>query len=201
MMRHAIVVAGLGLVVASSSLGGQASASAVTAFGTSTTSATSATAAAAAPCSAYKAPGRVQTARGQSTASVRTARAILVDTVTCDRRDLARRATRDRTHLSFGMVTPTEAFALPDRDARYSKLARALTGTKPSYERATKSYIWPRVAGSQGYRDPAAWREAVRAGVITERESRVMQSQGIGYTGWRISVKSNGTWAQFIAGD
>lgn len=152
-------------------------------------------------CSAKGLPGRVQVVRGQSAVNRRVARTIFAQAVRCDSAALVKRATKDKTRLSFGLVTPKEYFALPDQEQRYAALARALASTQPAYEKQSRSYVWPRVSLGGKHDTPAAWREVVRAGLLTQKEADQMRREGIGYYGYRVAVSDKGQWQSFIAGD
>lgn len=152
-------------------------------------------------CTGENRPGRLVTVRGMPTATRTTARALIGAAVRCQSRELARRAERDRTRLSFGIVTPREFFALPEKETKYRYLVDALVKSRPGYEKLSGYYVWPRVSTAQGARDPKAWDEAVSAGLLTRAQARNMRAQGSGYLGWRVLIDADGGWGAFIAGD
>ncbi len=135
---------------------------------------------------------------GASAAAAATANALRQAAISCDTAALVARAEKDQTELSFGELTPAEAFALPETDDRYAGIAHVLSSAPGTWEGVT---IWPRVASPAAYADPAAWTEAVAAGAITAEESRMMQEQGSGYYGWRIGITDAGVWQYNVAAD
>ena len=135
---------------------------------------------------------------GASAAAAATANALRQAALTCDTVTLVARAKKDQTELSFGELTPDEAFALPETAARYAGIVQVLASAPGTWEGVT---IWPRVASPSSYADPAAWTEAVAAGAITAEESRMMQEQGSGYYGWRVGITEAGVWQYNIAAD
>lgn len=152
-------------------------------------------------CSGAKRPGRVVVVRGMPTTTRTTARALLGSGVRCDARALTKRAERDETRLSFGIVTAEEFFALPEKETKYRYLVDALAKARPGYDKLSRDYVWPRVAAGDGYQDPAAWDEAVAAGLLTKDQAAAMRRNGSGYLGWRIGISDRGEWHFFIAGD
>lgn len=152
-------------------------------------------------CTGENRPGRLVTVRGMPTATRTTARALIGAAVRCQSRELARRAERDSTRLSFGIVTPREFFALPEKEVKYRYLVDALVKSRPAYEKLSGYYVWPRVSTAQGARDPKAWDEAVSAGLLTRAQARDMRAQGTGYLGWRVLIDADGGWGAFIGGD
>ncbi len=120
----------------------------------------------------------------------------------CDAKTLTAIAAKDRTSLSFGLVSPAQAFAVPDDDGRYKALVLMLTRTRPVADRAFRprtAYVWPRV--SRGDNDRAAWAETVSAGLLTAKEAAQMRRMGSGYMGWRTGIDARGKWLFDIAGD
>lgn len=152
-------------------------------------------------CTGENRPGRLVTVRGMPTATRTTARAVLAAAVRCQSRELARRAEHDGTRLSFGIVTPREFFALPEKETKYRYLVDALVKSRPGYEKLSGYYVWPRVSTARGARDPKAWDEAVSAGLLTRAQARDMRAQGSGYLGWRVLIDADGGWGAFIGGD
>lgn len=131
-----------------------------------------------------------------------TAMTILRAAVTCDAKTLTAIARKDHTSLSFGLVSPAQAFAVPDDDGRYKALVLMLTRTRPVADRAYRArtaYVWPRV--SRGDNDRAAWAETVSAGLLTAKEAAQMRRMGSGYMGWRTGIDVRGRWLFDIAGD
>lgn len=156
---------------------------------------------AAARCSAKGLPGRVQGSQRLTVRARATATAIFRQAVHCDAASLTRRASRDKTRLSFGVVTPRDYFALPDQENRYADLVRAMSRTQPAYEKHSRSYVWPRLATGAHDADPAAWAEVVRAGLLTQKQADAMRRAGSGYMGYRVAISTTGTWSSFVAGD
>lgn len=121
----------------------------------------------------------------------------------CDKTTLVQLATRDKTSLSFGLTTPSQAFVLPQNsDKRYVNLARVL-GMKPVLETLNghTTAVWPRVHTQAGSQEPAAWQEAVDAGLLTKAQADQMRKEGSGYMGWRVGITSSGAWQYYLAGD
>ncbi|WP_068402724.1 hypothetical protein [Kribbia dieselivorans] len=135
--------------------------------------------------------------------AVHTARRLQTDAKDCDKRALVWRATKDRTHLSYGFQTPAQAFAIPDRqERRYWYLAKALTIKPGTSKTEFATYkVWPRVATRLHANKDAAWQELVTSGMYSQREVNAMRRSGIGYTGWRVGVSAGGRWVFDIAGD
>lgn len=156
---------------------------------------------AAATCSGEKRPGRLVVVRGMPPSTRTTARALLGSAVRCDAAALTKSAERDKTRLSFGIVTPKEFFALPEKEMKYRYLVDALVKARPGYEKVSRSYVWPRVAAGDGYKDRSAWDEAVAAGLLTKAQAAQMRRDGSGYLGWRIGITDRGSWQYFVAGD
>lgn len=168
---------------------------------TSTTATTTTQLSAAATCTGAKRPGRVITVRGMPRATTATARALLVGGVRCDAAALTKRAERDTTRLTFGIVTAKEFFALPEKETKYRYLVDALVKARPGYDKISRTYVWPRLAAGDGYKDRSAWDEAVAAGLLTKAQAQQMRRDDTGYLGWRIGVSDRGEWHFFIAGD
>jgi hypothetical protein len=62
-------------------------------------------------------------------------------------------------------------------------------------------YVWPSAAAKL----PAEWTEADieamhRAG-YRDRDIKAFEEQVGGYAGWRVGIRSDGTWVYFISGD
>lgn len=152
-------------------------------------------------CSGENRPGRVVIVRGMPTATKRAARTLLGGAVRCDATALAKRAEKDRTRLTFGLLTPKQFFGLPEKEVRYRFIVDALVKTRPGYEKISKDYVWPRVAAGDGYLDPKAWDEAIAAGLITRAEADRSRREGMGYMGWRYSISEKGQWMSFVSGD
>ncbi len=142
---------------------------------------------------------------GVSPAALITARTLFDSAKACDASLLISLATKDQTHLSFGVITPEEAFALPERsDHRFAAMIRTLS-TPPATDNTSGRplYIWPAVAAGGANADDAAWRAAVDAGLLTAAEADQMRGAGgDGYLSWRIGVDgTDGTWQFMVAGD
>ncbi len=154
-----------------------------------------------ATCSGAKRPGRVVVVRGMPTTTRATARALLGAGVRCDAAALTKRAERDKTRLSFGIVTAKEFFALPEKETKYRYLVDALVKARPGYDKTSHDYVWPRLAAGDAYLDRSAWDEAVAAGLLTKAQAAQMRRDGTGYLGWRLAISDRGEWRFFIAGD
>lgn len=154
-----------------------------------------------ATCSRAKRPGRVVVVRGMPTTTRATARALLGAGVRCDAAALTKRAERDKTRLSFGIVTAKEFFALPEKETKYRYLVDALVKARPGYDKTSHDYVWPRLAAGDAYLDRSAWDEAVAAGLLTKAQAAQMRRDGTGYLGWRLAISERGEWRFFIAGD
>ena len=154
-----------------------------------------------ATCSRAKRPGRVVVVRGMPTPTRATARALLGAGVRCDAAALTKRAERDKTRLSFGIVTAKEFFALPEKETKYRYLVDALVKARPGYDKTSHDYVWPRLAAGDAYLDRSAWDEAVAAGLLTKAQAAQMRRDGTGYLGWRLAISDRGEWRFFIAGD
>lgn len=173
---------------------------------TSSADATRPAASGSAACSAAAVadPPTAPNTVGLTAAASTTAQAVFEAAVACDSQQLIALATRDRTNLSFGLVTPAEAFALPEQpDERYAALVRVL-GTTPVSDTTSGRplSVWPAVATLAGQNDDAAWQEVVDAGLLTQAEAQKMRGAGSGYLGWRVGIDGTaGTWQFMVAGD
>ncbi len=134
-----------------------------------------------------------------------TARAVIYDAKTCDKRGLVWRSTRDKTLLSLGLVTPSQAWATPDNRSgspsykRYADTVRALQTRPRTYRWNGATYsVWPRVAYDN---TSGAWDEAVRSGLISRSDARQMQSSFGYYVGYRVYVTDGGRLAYAFAGE
>lgn len=131
-----------------------------------------------------------------------TAQVLFDAALACDSRQLIDLATLDQTHLSFGAVTPTQAFGLPEGpEQRYAALVRVLS-TRPVSDTTSGRplSVWPAVATLAD--DDAAWQEVVDAGLLTATEAQQMRAAGSGYLGWRVGIDgTEGTWQFMVAGD
>lgn len=154
-----------------------------------------------ATCSRAKRPGRVVVVRVMPTTTRATAPALLGAGVRCDAAALTKRAERDKTRLSFGIVTAKEFFALPEKETKYRYLVDALVKARPGYDKTSHDYVWPRLAAGDAYLDRSAWDEAVAAGLLTKAQAAQMRRDGTGYLGWRLAISDRGEWRFFIAGD
>lgn len=107
---------------------------------------------------------------------------------TCDANTLIAYATNDETALSFGVLTPEEAFTMrpeDDPENRFRVLSLLLT-TIPQLEDGLAR--WP--AEPQTEDD---WQALVDLGVITADNVDQMRSYGSGYTGYRVVIAEDGT--------
>lgn len=149
-------------------------------------------------------PPTMPVVTGVSAPAEATARVLFTAADTCDSARLITTATEDRTHLSFGLVTPQEAFSIPEgSDARYAALVRVL-GTRPATDTTAGRalYVWPAVATSSEDGNDVAWQEVVDAGLLTPAEVTAMRSSGNGYLGWRVGIDgTDGTWQFMVSGD
>ncbi|MFD6179433.1 MULTISPECIES: hypothetical protein [unclassified Isoptericola] len=116
----------------------------------------------------------------------------------------------DRVDENWGGQSPRELLELPaaeqDEDV-YAILARLLSATQPCNGEvhglggALHLYSWPRMAPPCQAAAPD-WQDAVDAGALTAQESADWQAADGGpeYEGWRLTVDSEGRWAQFVDG-
>lgn len=122
----------------------------------------------------------------------------------CKTDALVKRSTADKTHLSFGVLTPAQAWSLKrDREEKIYGQGVAALGL-PWAESSTDEgtfYVWPRVVTEEFMDDDAAWQEAIDGGLITDAEAEQMRSGGSGYMGYRIGIAEDGTWMFAVAGD
>ncbi|WP_131105093.1 hypothetical protein [Ornithinimicrobium sufpigmenti] len=147
------------------------------------------------PCStAY--PDPVLLAEGLPEATVAGASEVLELAAACDLAGLAALAERDETHLSFGVVSPQEAFSGEEGADRAAAAATLLTRFEPGQDAPDAPYRWP--AELETEQD---WARLADTGLYSQEEVDLMRSSGIGYTGWRVGVDASGRWAFLVAGD
>lgn len=123
-------------------------------------------------CSATGMGGSV--VAGDAPAAVVTRAQTLLDrAVACDRDYLVAAATADGTSLSFGLVSPEDAFVLPEPEweQRFALLVQTLTAAPPTV-----------LGGGDG--------DTYYTWYLTEDTMN-----------WRVGFTPDGTWAYFIAGD
>lgn len=121
------------------------------------------------------------------------AKVVLEALLACDRKRLVTLASDDSTEVSFGGLTPEQAFALPAEKERYQKGA-ILLSLKPE---VVEGYArWPAEPKTED-----EWDTLVAAGLLTESDKDMLRAGGTGYTGWRIVIDDSGTMTAFIAGD
>ncbi|MFV0459388.1 MAG: hypothetical protein ACK5MT_11545 [Actinomycetales bacterium] len=148
----------------------------------------------AAPAGACTAAGSTTTANTSGVPGGAAAKATQLHAaaVACDQAGLTSISGTDKTLLGLDGETAAQVFALPDSGS-YSTLATALS-LKP--ELNSDEWIWPRVAAQNGANDPAAWQEAVAAGLISSAQAAQDQPAGA-YTGMRVSISSDGRWVAY----
>ena len=115
-----------------------------------------------------------------------------------------------RDDLNWGGRPPQELLGLPgaeDDEDVYAILARLLGGTTPCVIEAEgddgveRAYSWPRMGSGTCEATPDDWQDAVDAGAITAQESEEMREAGLrGYEGWRLVIRDDGSWMQFVDG-
>ena len=122
----------------------------------------------------------------------------------CDAPALASIASIDQTQLSYGLVSPAEAFAIPqpEGDNRYDAIVTLLS--LPAAEETLggqTTYIWPRVHTQAGSTDDSAWEEVVTAGLLTAEQTAQMRAEGSGYLSYRLGIGASGQWMYLVGGD
>ncbi|XVX20304.1 hypothetical protein ACQP1U_00040 [Actinomycetota bacterium] len=135
---------------------------------------------------------------GMSPAVAALAKRLYAAATSCDSATLIAIAKEGGTRLSFGEVQAEQALAVPDQEERYAALARVLA--TPGGKDQT-AWVQPRVATQAGTSQPAAWAEAVSAGLLTQEQAKDAQEFGEGYMGWRSGITDAGKWQYFVAGD
>lgn len=131
------------------------------------------------------------------------AMSLLEGAVRCDEEQLASAATEDGTSLSFGDVTPEQAFSLPVGDERYVAIVTLLTKLPYAADSqdGSTTYVWPRVHAQEWADSDEAWQEVADAGLHDAALLADMREAGSGYLGWRLGITEDGTWQFLIAGD
>lgn len=114
----------------------------------------------------------------------------------CDLDGLAALAQQDQTFLSFGVVTPEEAFTVPEGAGRAAAITILLTLFEPGQDADDAPYRWPGAVESD-----EDWALVVDSGLYTEDEVEMMRASGMGYAGWRVGVDAQGQWSFMVAGD
>jgi len=71
--------------------------------------------------------------------------------------------------------------------------------TLPYTRNETGSYAWP--TAYQESPSDADWQALVDAGISTQEQVDLMQSQQTGYLGYRTAITPDGDWQFFVAGD
>jgi hypothetical protein len=147
------------------------------------------------PCGALT--GTVDTA-GVPDATAATAERLMAAALACDGAELVRMATADQTELSFGIITPEEAFAIPaasEEENRYRLLSTLLTFA-PRVDDEFGFHRWPAEPETD-----ADWQALVDAGVISASVRDTMREFGEGYIGYRVVIAADGRWTAFLSGD
>lgn len=121
---------------------------------------------------------------------------VLAAAADCDLDTLVALAQQDQTFLSFGVVSPEEAFAGEEGAERAAAIATVMTLFEPGQDAAGAPYRWPGTIQSE-----EDWVLVVESGLHTQDEVDLMRGSGMGYTGWRVGVDSGGTWMFMTAGD
>ena len=121
---------------------------------------------------------------------------VLAAAADCDLDTLVALAQQDQTFLSFGVVSPEEAFAGEEGAERAAAIATVMTLFEPGQDAADAPYRWPGTIQSE-----EDWVLVVESGLHTQDEVDLMRGSGMGYTGWRVGVDSGGTWMFMTAGD
>lgn len=114
----------------------------------------------------------------------------------CDLDGLAALAQQEETHLSFGLVSPQEAFSGDEGAERAAAITTLLTLFQPGQDTPDAPYRWPGAVESD-----EDWALLVDAGLYTQDEVELMRGSGMGYTGWRVGVDASGQWSFLVAGD
>lgn len=138
-----------------------------------------------------------------------TRRAIAARAVLCDYEGLAALARQggEGFSFSFGAGDDPAAYWEMLEGAGEPVLFDLVQILKASY--ATGDEVYPGYQGPEVYWWPRAFRhdardadfaELVELGVIDEQELRSYREFG-GYIGYRLSIRANGDWTAFIAGD
>lgn len=147
------------------------------------------------PC-ATPYPDPVLLADGLPEATSARASEVLELAAACDRDGLAALAEQDQTFLSFGVVTPEEAFAGPEGAERAAAITILLTLFEPGQEAPDAPYRWPGAVETED-----DWTLLVDSGLYTQDEVELLRGSGMGYIGWRVGVDASGQWSFLVAGD
>lgn len=114
----------------------------------------------------------------------------------CDLDGLAALAQQDQTFLSFGVVTPEEAFSGSEGAERAAAITILLTLFEPGQDAADAPYRWPGAVETED-----DWTLLVDSGLYTQDEVELLRGSGMGYIGWRVGVDASGQWSFLVAGD
>lgn len=134
---------------------------------------------------------------GDTPESTRTkAAGVLGQAADCNLAGLIELARQDQTFLSFGALTPEVAFSGEEGARRARAITILLTEFAPAVEGADAPYRWPGAVVTD-----EDWQRVVDTGLYSQEEADLMRSSGMGYTGWRVGVTADGTWAYLVAGD
>jgi hypothetical protein len=71
--------------------------------------------------------------------------------------------------------------------------------TLPSTRNESGSYAWPSAYSESPTAE--AWQALVDAGLYSQEQVDLMQTQGTGYLGYRTAITADGVWQFFVAGD
>lgn len=121
---------------------------------------------------------------------------LLDGAATCNLDFLAGLADQNGTMLSFGALTPAEAFSGEQGRERARALGVLLATYEPVLETGDEGQTvaeWPGLSLDQ-------LDELVELGLYTEAEVQAMRDYGA-YTGWRIAIDEQGQWLWMIEGD
>lgn len=122
-------------------------------------------------------------------------RALLGAAMACDAPALISFAQQDQTVLGGQSVSAEEALGMPDVEGRYIALAALLSRTDP-VEFADGQWLWPAAAGPQP--TEADWAQLEAAELFSVNQLAAMRAAG-SYSGWRVVITDDGTWAEFSA--
>ncbi|USQ81533.1 hypothetical protein [Ornithinimicrobium faecis] len=114
----------------------------------------------------------------------------------CNVDGLAAWAERDSTMLSFGALTPADAFAGEQGRERANVMARMFAEYQPALENGDDGQtvaVWPGLPLDR-------LDELVELGLYSQEEIDTMQDNGA-YTGWRIVIGEDGSWLSMTEGD
>ncbi|MFE7504950.1 hypothetical protein [Promicromonospora sp. NPDC057488] len=138
-------------------------------------------------------------ANAQSEAAGATAKAIVDAALACDQDRLVELATEYPTELLVPAQPAEQVFALPeDESLHYLTLVGLLAGTEEA-DQGGGTFVWPRVATEEFRDSDEAWQEVVDAGVLTPGDADAQRAEGLGYTGLRIAIDSDGNWRYYSA--